>query len=98
MIMTTTANYLSVALHRGEKNIKTYLMYGLLIIGLFIFFAVINIDFVIFNAIKTFYEITPLKTEYWGLVAVISIVSAGLLYILQMLRERVFFRQSKNSL
>ena len=97
MIMTTTANYLSVALHRGEKNIKTYLMYGLLIVGLFIFFAVINIDFVIFNAIKTFYEITPLKTEYWGLVAVISILSAGLLYILQMFREKLFFKKKQNN-
>ncbi len=93
MIMTTTANYLSVALHRSEKNIKLYLMYGLLIVGLFIFFAVINIDFVLFNAIKTFYEITPLKAEYWGLVAVISIFGAGLLYTLQLLREKVFFRK-----
>ena len=93
MIMTTTANYLSVALHKGEKNIKTYLLYGLLIAGLFIFFAVINIDFILFNFIKTFYEITPLKVEYWGLAAVISIFGAVLLYLLQMLREEVFFRK-----
>jgi cation-transporting P-type ATPase E len=96
MIMTTTANYLSVALHKGEKNIKTYLSYGLLIVGLFIFFAVVDIDFILFNLIKTFYEITPLKTEYWGLVAVISVIGAAVLYMLQLLRERVFFRKTVN--
>ncbi len=93
MIMTTSANYLSVALHKGEKNIKTYLLYGLLIILLFIFFAVTNIDFVVFNFIKTFYEITPLKTEYWGLVAAISIIGSALLYLLQQLREKILFRR-----
>jgi cation-transporting ATPase E len=91
MIITTSANYLSVVLHKGEKNIKTYLLYGLLIVLLFIFFAVTNIDFVLFNFIKTFYEITPLKAEYWGLVAVISIIGSALLYLLQRLREKILF-------
>lgn len=93
MIMTTSANYLSVALHKGEKNIRTYLLYGLLIVVLFIFFAVTNIDFVVFNFIKIFYEITPLKAEYWGLVAVISIIGSALLYLLQQVRERILFRK-----
>jgi cation-transporting ATPase E len=93
MIMTTSANYLSVALHKGEKNVKIYLLYGLLIVLLFIFFAVTNIDFVVFNFIKIFYEITPLKTEYWGLVAVISIIGSALLYLLQQLREKILFRR-----
>ncbi len=91
MIITTSANYLSVALHKGEKNIRTYLLYGLLIVLLFIFFAVTNIDFVLFNFIKTFYEITPLKAEYWGLVAVISTIGSALLYLLQRLREKILF-------
>jgi uncharacterized integral membrane protein len=94
MIITTSANYLSVALHKGEKNNITYLLYGLLIVLLFIFFAVTNIDFVVFNFIKTFYEITPLKPEYWGLVAVISIIGSALLYLLQRLREKFLFRKT----
>jgi hypothetical protein len=60
---------------------------------LFIFFAVTNIDFVVFNFIKIFYEITPLKTEYWGLAAVISIIGSALLYLLQQLREKILFRR-----
>ncbi len=97
MIMTTTANYLSVALHKGEKNTRTYLAYGLLIAGLFIFFSVVNVDFILFNFIKTFYEITPLKAEYWGLVAVISIIGSATLYLLQIMRVRVFFRKPERN-
>ena len=91
MIITTSANYLSIVLRRGEKNIKTYLFFGLLIVVLFIFFAVTNINFVLFNFIKTFYEITPLKPEYWALVAVISLIGSVLLYLLQKLREKIIY-------
>ena len=90
MIMTMTANYLTIVIRKSERNNKTYLFYGLLIVVLFIFFAVIKTDFILFNLIKTFYEIKPLKPEYWGLVAVISLIGSAVLYLLQKLREKVF--------
>ncbi len=90
MIITTCANYLSIVLRKGEKNIKTYLFYGLLIVVLFIFFAVTNIDFRPFYIIKKFYEIKALKPEYWGLVAAISGIGSVLLFFIQKLREKVF--------
>lgn len=92
MIITTCANYLSIVLRKGEENIKTYLFYGLLIVVLFIFFSLINIDFILFSFIKTFYEISSLKPEYWLLVAVISAVSSVLLYLLQKLREKIIYK------
>jgi cation-transporting ATPase E len=93
MIVTTTANYFSIVLKKGEKNSKTYIYYGMLIVVLFIFFGVTKIDFILFNFIKTFYEITPLKPEYWGLVAVISVIGSAALYLLQKVREKVMFRK-----
>jgi cation-transporting P-type ATPase E len=93
MIMTTTANYFSIVLRTGEKNNKTYLYHGSLIVVLFIFFAVAKIDFVLFNFIKTFYEITSLKPEYWMLVAVISVIGSAALYLLQKLREKIFLKK-----
>lgn len=91
MIMTMTANYLTIVIRKSERNNKTYLFYGLLIVVLFIFFAVIKTDFILFNFIKTFYEIKPLKPEYWGLVAVISVIGSAILYLLQKLREKIMF-------
>ena len=92
MVIITTANYLSVALHKGEKNIKMYLFYGLLIIGLFIFFAVTNIEYPVIYFIKTFYEITYIKPGYWGIVAVISVISAFILFAVQIVRKKILFK------
>jgi cation-transporting P-type ATPase E len=89
MIITTSANFLAVSLHKEEKNIKLYLFYGLLIVVLYIFLAVTNIDFVLFNILKKFYEITYLDSRYWGIVALISLISSGLLFVLQKIRERL---------
>jgi cation-transporting ATPase E len=93
MIITTTANYFSIVLKKGEKNNKTYLYYGLLIVVLFIFFGVTKIDFILFHFIKTFYEISPLKPEYWGLVAVISAIGSSILFLLQKLREKILLKR-----
>ena len=93
MIITMTANYLTIVIRKKEKNNKTYLFYGLLIVVLFVFFALTKTDFILFNFIKTFYEIKPLKPEYWGLVAVISIIGSAILYLLQKLREKVMFKK-----
>lgn len=89
MIITTSANFLSVTLHKNEKNIKLYLLYSLLLVLLYIFLAVTNIDFVVFNILKKFYEITYLDSRYWGVVALISILSSVVLYGVQKLREKL---------
>jgi len=94
MIITTSANFLAVALHKGEKNIKLYLLYSLLIVVLYIFLAVTNIDFVLINILKKFYEITYLNSRYWGIVALISVVSAGILFGVQKLREKIINRSA----
>lgn len=89
MIITTSANFLAVTLHKNEKNVRLYLIYSLGLVLLYIFLAVTNIHFIVFNILKSFYEITYLNPRYWGVVAVISIVSSGVLFGLQKLREKL---------
>jgi cation-transporting ATPase E len=90
MIITSIANFYSVAIHAGDRNNKTYLMYGLLIIFIYLFLAATNWDFFIINVLKKFYEISYLSFDYWILTIVIGFGSAILLFIAQYFRKKVF--------
>lgn len=92
MIIITVSNFLTVALHREEKNLRGYLFYAFLILIIYIFLAVTEIDFPVFNLIKEFYEIIYLKPEYWTAAAVISISGSLILFILQKLRQNFIYR------
>jgi hypothetical protein len=92
MIITTSANFLAVALHKGEKNIKLYILYSAAIVLLYIFLAVTTIDNSVLNLLKKFYEITYLDSKYWGFVFIISTLSAMLLFVTQKLREKIIDR------
>ena len=90
MIFITVANFLSVVIRKGEKNLKLYLLYAIGLIGLYSFFAVTQIDFVLIRLIKTFYEISYLQYRYWDTAIVISVIGAVVLYTVQKFRERIF--------
>ena len=92
MIVTSVANFFSVALHKHETNIRLYLLYGLGILAGYIFLAATTLNFVPLNLIRKFYEIDYLSSQYWSLVAAISIPSAILLFLIQKLRERLIAR------
>jgi magnesium-transporting ATPase (P-type) len=92
MIITSVANFFAVALHKHETNIRLYLLYGLGILSGYIFLAATTLNFVPLNLLRKFYEIDYLASQYWSLVAVISIPSAVLLFLIQKLRERVVAR------
>jgi len=89
MIFITAANFLSVVIKKGVKHLKLYILYAIGVIGLYSFFAVTQIDFVLIRWIKTFYEISYLQYRYWDTAIVISIISAVLLYVVQKIRERI---------
>lgn len=90
MIITSIANFYSVAIHNEDKNNNTYLIYGLLIIFIYLFLAATNWDFVVINILKKFYEISYLSFDYWVLTIVIGVGSAILLFIAQYIRKRIF--------
>ncbi|MEO6694322.1 MAG: HAD-IC family P-type ATPase, partial [Ignavibacteria bacterium] len=67
MIITNIANYFSITLTKKEnlKNKITYIVYGLIILLLYIFFAATSIDTGIIHLIKKFYEIDFVRSELW---------------------------------
>ena len=89
MVFITTANFYAVIMKKNEKNKLIYIIYGILLIGFYLFLSLEKIDFIVLNLIKRFYEITYLEPYYWEIVAVISVVSSAALIILQFIRARI---------
>lgn len=96
MIITSVANFFSVAVKKRDENTSAYLIYGLFIVFLFIFLEITQIDFWALNLIKSFYEITYLKPEYWMFTLAIGFLSAGVLFALQKAREYLFKKKLIN--
>ncbi|HYJ45434.1 MAG TPA: HAD-IC family P-type ATPase [Pyrinomonadaceae bacterium] len=92
IIITSTANFFAVSLHKGEKNIKVYFLYGVGVLAAYIFLAATEVNFFPLDKLKSFYEINYLASRYWVPVVAVSLVSAVLLFIVQKLRERVVAR------
>jgi hypothetical protein len=88
-IFITTANFLSVVIRKGEKNLRQYLLYAFMLVCLYSFLSVTKIDFILLRWIKTFYEITYLQYRYWDTTIIISIISAIVLFAVQKLREKL---------
>ena len=88
MIIITSVNFLAVVIHKYERNIRLYSLYAAGLVVLYSFLAVTQIDFFLIHWIKTFYEISYLDSRYWILTALISAVSAVVLFVVQKLRER----------
>ncbi len=89
MIFITAANFLSVVIRKGEKNIRLYVLYAFGLIGLYSFLALTQIDFVVIDLIKKFYEISYLKYSYWDTAIIIGIVGAVVLFVVQKIRKRL---------
>lgn len=94
MIITSIASFFAVALHRGETNVRIYLLYGVGILAGYIFLAAVRIDFFLLNWLRELYEIEYLDSRYWSVIAAISLTSAVLLFLVQKLRERILDRWS----
>jgi cation-transporting P-type ATPase E len=89
VIITSVANFFAVALHKGEKNVRVYLFYGLGILSIYTFLATSRIDFFLLNWLKIFYEINYLDSRYWAVVSMIGLASATSLFFAQKLREKI---------
>jgi cation-transporting P-type ATPase E len=89
VIITSMANFFAVALHKGEKNVKIYLLYGIGILAIYAFLSTSQLDFFLLEWLKTFYEINYLNSRYWAVVAMIGLASATLLFFAQKLREKI---------
>lgn len=94
MIVTSVANFFAVALHKGEKNVRIYLLFGVAFLCVYFVLLASNSDFFLLKGLKIFYEINYLNFRYWPAVALIGLTSAALLFIAQRLRERIVLGHS----
>jgi cation-transporting P-type ATPase E len=92
MVITSVANFFAVALHKGEKNVRVYVLYGVGILAVYFALAASGSDFFLLRWLKIFYEINYLDFRYWPAVALVGMTSAVLLFIAQRLRERIIMR------
>ena len=91
MIITNIANYFSIVIVKNEINKEqlTYILYGFLILLLFIFLASTGISSGIVYYIKLFYEIEYIRKELWPSIMAISLISSVVLFTAQKLRAKI---------
>jgi len=94
MIFITSVNFLSVVMHKNEKNMKLYVLYALGLVALYSFLSLTQSQFILISWIKTFYEISFLEHRYIGITAAISLISGAALFIMQFIRGK-FINQYK---
>jgi cation-transporting ATPase E len=88
MIFITSVNFLSVVMHRNEKNMKLYVLYALGLVALYSFLSLTQSQFILIGWVKTFYEISFLEHRYLGITAAIALISGAALFILQFIRGK----------
>lgn len=92
MIIINIANYFSIVLTKEETNNRLlYVIYGFIIMLLYIFLAATSIQSEAINLIKTFYEIEFVRPQLWPMIMIISVVSSIILFLLQKLRRRILY-------
>lgn len=90
MIITNIANYFSIVLAKEETaNRLMYVIYGFMILLLYIFLAATSIHSGIIGLAKTFYEIEFVRPQLWPAIMILSLVSSVVLVFLQKLRARI---------
>ena len=94
MIFITSVNFLSVVMHKNEKNMKLYVLYALGLVALYSFLSLTQSQFILISWIKTFYEISFLEHRYIGITSAIALISGAALFIMQFIRGK-FINQYK---
>lgn len=88
MIFITSVNFLSVVMHKNEKNMKLYALYALGLVALYSYLSLTQSQFILIGWIKTFYEISFLEHRYLGITAAIALISGAALFLLQFIRGK----------
>lgn len=92
MIITNIANYFSIVINKDENEKLIYLLYGFMILIIYIFFTATNIDSGIIRIIKEFYEIDHIPKNLWALILTLSTISSFILFTIQKLRIKIISR------
>lgn len=89
MIITNITNYFSIVIPKAEENRLSYLLYGFLLLVVYIFFAATNINTGFIYVVKQFYEIDFVRADLWPSIMVISLISSFVLYLSQKYRDKI---------
>jgi cation-transporting P-type ATPase E len=89
MTMVTVANFLTVAIHKNEKERWQYLFYGLLLLGGYFLLLCLPGNQMFMKDLKLFYEIPRLQAQSWGLILPVGLGGSLLLVLVEKLRGRL---------
>lgn len=88
MIFISVVNFLIVAIESKEKK-SIYILYAVLLLGIYTFLATTGIPFAFIQLLKIFYEINRINPEHWSVIIMISVFSSLILFVLQKIREKL---------
>lgn len=98
MIITNIANYFAIVLAKEDRaNKLVYVVYGFMILFLYIFFAATKINTGVVWVVKVFYEIDYVRPQLWPMIMLISLGAASLLFYAQKLRYSIMNKSNKPS-
>lgn len=91
IIITAITNFLCIVLTRTEPNKKLYVIYGAVLITLFLFFSFTHFDNPVINILTDFYEIKFLDIKYLIPILLFGLASSLFLFFIQKIRKYILF-------
>ncbi|MBS1514761.1 MAG: HAD-IC family P-type ATPase [Bacteroidetes bacterium] len=91
IIITAITNFLCIVLTRTEPNKKLYIMYGAMLVTLFLFFSFVDFDNAVVKILTDFYEIKHLDSKYFLPVISVGLACSVVLFFLQKIRKYILF-------
>jgi cation-transporting ATPase E len=89
LVFTSISNFFAVTLNKENESNKTFLLYGLLILTIYVILMIIRTETGFVGILKIFYEIKYFDSEYWITALSVSIIFSILLFFIQKLREKI---------
>ncbi len=90
MVIINIANYFSIVLTKEEtqENRLIYVLYGFIIMLIYIFLSATRFDSLVLNIIKKFYELDYVRPDLWPVIMIVSIIGSVVLFAAQKLRGK----------
>lgn len=90
MVIINIANYFSIVLTKEEtqENRLIYILYGFIIMLIYIFLSATRFDSLVLNIIKKFYELDYVRPDLWPVIMIVSIIGSVVLFAAQKLRGK----------
>ncbi len=92
LVIASILNFLCAVYFDDARNQKLYLLFGLGLIIVYVFFATISPEFFITKVITTFYEITPFDLSQWSAIAFATVPLTVLFFFAHRLCSKQMMR------